>query len=226
MSLSRPIQREPNKGSSQPLFLALFLLLLAFFILLNALSTVEEGRSNRVLESVKRAFPSALRAEIGADLLDGDPGQVIGDNLRAQIGEVFRDVLPVARVTVEPSGNPLFVEAPARRIYAPAAGGVTPTLEQLAGRLAPIVGNPPDGSVLEVQILYAADADSDAGARMDRIRMAAETVEAFVAAEIDPVVLSGGLESRPADVVRFVFRTRPTRDVGPRFDAGFAPGEG
>ena len=33
--------REPGKGASQPLFLSLFLLLLAFFILLNTLSTIE-----------------------------------------------------------------------------------------------------------------------------------------------------------------------------------------
>ena len=70
MTFSRAERRGPDKGSSQPLFLSLFLLLLAFFIMLNALSTVEQGRSDRVMESVKRAFPSAVRKNIADDPLD------------------------------------------------------------------------------------------------------------------------------------------------------------
>ncbi len=89
MSLSRPLLPEPDKGSSQTLFLSLFLLLLAFFILLNTLSTIEPGRSNRVLESVNRAFPTAFRTEVGDGVLEADPGQVIGETTRARIGEIF-----------------------------------------------------------------------------------------------------------------------------------------
>src|SRR3546814_19921337 len=104
MSLSRPTLRAPDPGASQPLFLSLFLLLLALFILLNAISTIEPGRSNRVLDSVQRAFPSAYRAEIGNGVLEGDPGQVVGEVTRKRIGEIFRRVLPVARVTDRKSG--------------------------------------------------------------------------------------------------------------------------
>src|SRR3546814_3312655 len=71
--------------SSDLLFLSLFLLLLALFILLNAISTIEPGRSNRVLDSVQRAFPSAYRAEIGNGVLEGDPGQVVGEVTRKRI---------------------------------------------------------------------------------------------------------------------------------------------
>lgn len=220
MTFSRAERREPDKGSSQPLFLSLFLLLLAFFIMLNAISTVEEGRSDQVMESVKRAFPSAVRKEIAEDILDAEPGRVIGQSVRAALGTVFREVLPAVVVEVEANGNPIFVSIPARQVYAPAAGGITPVMEQLAGRLAPILNNPPAGSVLDLQILYGAADTASAGERDALIFRASETVRTFVDHEVDPAILAAGLELYDPQVVRLIFRTRPAGAGGPDLGGG------
>ncbi len=206
----RAERKEPDKGSSHPLFLSLFLLLLAFFILLNAMSSVEQGRSNQVLQSVQDAFPSAYRSQIRESMLPDEPGQAIGEALQAAIGTVFRDALPVAELSVDSSGNPLFVSVPARRVYSAAAGGVTPALDQLAERLAPVVNQPPAGSVLEVQVLFGADPSAASEERADLVFRASETIRAFLQAEMAAAVLSTGLEPGATDTVRFVFRTRPS----------------
>ncbi|NQW11433.1 MAG: hypothetical protein HQ481_16325 [Alphaproteobacteria bacterium] len=219
MTLWRPTTREPGAGSSQPLFLSLFLLLLAFFILLNSLSSIEVGRSNRVLQSVQDAFPSSVRREVGDAQLDGDPGQVIGDALRAQIGAVFKALLPVAEVTVEPGGNPLYVEVPIRLAWQPSAGGVTPVMEELADQLRPIVARPPTGSVLRVQILFGINGLDDGNERALRVTAASTVVETFARAGIDPSRLSSGLEPWDSDTVRLVFRTAPAGSRGPDFGA-------
>lgn len=215
MTFSRSERREPDKGTSQPLFLSLFLLLLAFFIMLNAMSTVERGKSDRVLESVKRAFPSGLRGDLGEDPLDADPGQVIDESVRAALGAVFREVLPAVTVEVEADGNPIFVSVPVARVYSPAAGGVTPVMAELAGRLAPILNVPPAGTRLDLQILYGVAGDLDQGQRGDLIFRASETVRAFADHEVDPAILSAGLEPREPGMVRLVFRTRPADATGP-----------
>ncbi|WP_281683774.1 hypothetical protein [Thalassobaculum salexigens] len=220
MTFSRAERREPDKGSSQPLFLSLFLLLLAFFIMLNALSTVEQGRSDRVMESVKRAFPSAVRKNIADDPLDADPGQVIGESVRSALGTVFREILPAVVVEVEASGNPIFVTIPARQVYAPAAGGITPVMEKLAARLAPILNNPPAGSVLDLQILYGVDDAVSQPRREELIFRASETVRTFVDREVDPSVLSAGLEPFDPASVRLIFRTRPAGASGPALEDG------
>jgi len=209
MTLSRQTPREPDKGASQPLFLSLFLLLLAFFILLNALSTIEPGRSNRVLESVQRSFTAALRDRLGDSMLDADPGQVIGESTRARIGSIFQQTIPVAKVTVEPDGNPIYVSAPAVRLYSAAAGGLTPVGEQLANRLAPLLASPPAGSVMELDILFTISADERGAGRIARAGAVADVAERFGRLGIDPALIAAGLEPGQTDTVRFVFRTRP-----------------
>ena len=97
---------DADKGNSLTLFLSLFLLLLAFFILLNSMSTLEEGRSTEVMESVKEAFPSSVRAQMKDSFLSEDPGQMIGEGLRARLGTVFRETLPLVEITADPTGNP------------------------------------------------------------------------------------------------------------------------
>ena len=206
MTFTRTEKREAGKGSSHPLFLSLFILLLAFFILLNALSTVEQGRSNRVLESVQEAFPSAYRGQIRDSMLEAEAGRAIGETVRAAIGAVFREELPVAELTADPSGSPLFVSFPARLVYAPAAGGITPVTERVAARLAPIVNGRDGRSALKLQILFGIDAGADADDRSDSIFRASEVVRAFLRAEIQPDTLSTGLEVADPTKVRLVFR--------------------
>lgn len=223
MTLRRLTTREPGAGSSQPLFLSLFLLLLAFFLLLNSLSSIEVGRSNRVLQSVQDAFPSSVRREVGAAQLDGDPGQVIGEALRAQLGAVFKVVLPAVEVTVEPSGNPVYAEFPMRLAWQPGRGGVTPVMEELAERLSPILAEPPTGSLLRMQILFGVEGVEDGNARALRLTGASSLVQTFVRAEIAPSLLSTGIEPRDAGTVRLVFRTAPARSTRLPLGAG---GEG
>ena len=213
MSLSRQTPREPDKGASQPLFLSLFLLLLALFILLNALSTIEPGRSDRVLESVQRSFTAALQSRFGDSVLEVDPGQVIGESTRARIGSIFQQTLPVARVTVEPDGNPIYVSAPVARVYAPSTGGLTPVGEQLARQLAPLLTSPPAGSILELDILFAIPAAERGAGRRARAGAVADLADGFGRLGIDPALIAAGLEPGQTDTVRFVFRTRPVGEV-------------
>ena len=172
-----------------------------------------------MLQSVQDAFPSSVRREVGAAQLDGDPGRVIGEALRAQIGAVFKAVLPVAEVTVEPNGNPLYAAIPMRLAWRPGAGGVTPVMEELAERLRPIIASPPDGSVIMLQILFGIEGLDDGNQRASRVTAAGAMVETFVRAGIEPSYLSTGLEPWDSDTVRLIFRTTPADVKEPNFGA-------
>lgn len=206
---------DADKGNSQTLFLSLFLLLLAFFILLNSLSTLEVGRSTQVMESVKDAFPSSVRAQMEDGFLSEDPGQMIGEGLRTRLETVFEESLPVVEITADPSGNPMYVKLRAEDVFARTTGRITPAAEDLARRLAPIVAQPPAGSMLFLDIVFGRNmSPGNAGQSSiseTTILTASRTVERFAELGLPADRISTGLERGDPDSVRFIFRTRPAR---------------
>lgn len=196
------------------MFLALFLLLLAFFILLNTLSTIEEGRSTEVLKSVQDAFPSEIQAQLKESFLDGDPGSVIGEGVRSRIGAVFEASLPIIEITADPSGSPLYVSVPSRSVFSPALGGVTPEAEALARQLVPLLETRPGQAYMDLQILLGRGGDGrvrDTGADQDLILGASSTALRFGALGVPRARVTGGIEPGDGDITRFVFRIHPAR---------------
>jgi flagellar motor protein MotB len=208
---------DADKGSSQTLFLSLFLLILAFFILLNSMSTFEEGRSTEVMESVQLAFPSSVQAQVQEKFLSEDPGQVIGQALQAGLGAVFQETLPLVEITVDPTGNPLYITVPAAGVFARTTGSVTPAAEDLARRLGPMLERPPVGSVLFLDVVFGRNADFGADDRTtlnDGVVFAASTtIERFSELGLPKDRISIGVEQGDPDTVRFIFRTRPSTSV-------------
>lgn len=214
-STSHRPRTDADKGQSQTLFLALFLLLLAFFILLNTLSTIEEGRSTEVLKSVQDAFPSEIQAQLKDSFLDGDPGSVIGEGVRSRIGAVFQASLPVIEITADPSGSPLYVSVPSRSVFSPALGGVTREAETLARQLVPLLEGRPGEPYMDLQILFGRgddDAREQASAADQALIIgAASTALRFGALGVPRARVTGGIEPGDGDITRFVFRIHPAR---------------
>jgi hypothetical protein len=85
--------RSKNLGTSQ-VFLSLFLLLLAFFVFLNSISSYEEMKSYRVAKSVRANFPSLIRQGDSAEALGQSENNELSPNIVKRIETVFRFALP------------------------------------------------------------------------------------------------------------------------------------
>ena len=70
----KEIKNNAQSDAGTITFLSLFLLLLAFFILLNALSTIEETKTREVLTSVAATFRSVVDSKTQAQILVSDLG--------------------------------------------------------------------------------------------------------------------------------------------------------
>jgi len=68
--------KTKQKDQGPVLFLSLFLLLLAFFILLNSLTTLEETKTRAVLSSVSATFQTTKPADISVQILISTLGPV------------------------------------------------------------------------------------------------------------------------------------------------------
>ncbi len=90
------------------LFLSLFLLLLAFFILLNSLSTLEEVRSRAVLSSVASTFKTDVLPDTTAEILISTLGPVPEpEDVTEELERLWVTAVPVAKVETLKPGRTL-----------------------------------------------------------------------------------------------------------------------
>ena len=98
----RPLRRQDSKVGSDPNIVALLslqLLLLAFFILMTAISDFEQNKVQMVVGSVNEAFDGQIVTSEDVSLTDAALGPIPGSaRLAARIRNLFSSTLPVARV--------------------------------------------------------------------------------------------------------------------------------
>lgn len=116
-----PIRKE----TGPVLFLSLFLLLLAFFILLNSISTLRETKSRDVLTSVAATFQSDTEPTRKAEILVStlgpvpEPAEVVAELERLWLTDV-----PFAKVEKVTTGRHIMVELPTIQLFVGAEASV------------------------------------------------------------------------------------------------------
>lgn len=111
-------EQRPVPDNGPLMFLSLFLLLLAFFILLTAISTREETKSRRVLSSVAATFKTQVIPENTAQILIStigpvpEPDEVIDD-----VERLWVTAIPIAKVEALTRGRTLQLTVPATEIF-------------------------------------------------------------------------------------------------------------
>lgn len=118
-ALERSFQRPIRIVEMGPLmFLSLFLLLLAFFILLNAISTLEETKSRAVISSVAATFQTKIVPDNEAEILISTLGPVPQpDEVTADIERLWVTAIPIAKIETVTPGRVLQVSVPAMQIF-------------------------------------------------------------------------------------------------------------
>jgi len=80
-SVHIPPQEQARGGSMVAVYLSLFLVVLAFFILLVTISSVEQVKSNAVMDSLTSTFTSALPPSTDLPPFAAKEGDVIAGHL-------------------------------------------------------------------------------------------------------------------------------------------------
>ena len=214
-------QQAQQSGSPHiVLLLSLKLILLAFFILMNALSEFETSRKTAVLESVNRAFRGSIQTPREAVSTDASLGLLpLPENLVNEVGSLFESFVPSARAKRTERATVMSVEMPDKAIFRPGEIGIRPERKILIRRLARAMMHEP-GGVLKYELAFVhgiagGDAGGDAGAegagQAERGRAVgrAEAISRYlIRQEIPPGILSIGVAPGEPGLVRFVLRMR------------------
>lgn len=180
--------------------LSLNLLLLGFFILLNALSQFEEDRARLVLESVNEAFNGqvqALESLSPQSAALGSLGETAG--LVDAVGELFESMIPAVRTETSAGGARLRLELSAGSIFRPGRAALQPGRELLLRRFAQALARDGRaGSEYEVEVFHGVRSGTfrtlaDAGARALEVRRSSVLVRELIALGVPPGRLSAGI---------------------------------
>lgn len=109
----------PVRKETGPLmFLSLFLLLLAFFILLNTISTLRETKSRDVLSSVAATFQSETDPDEKAEILVSTLGPVLEpEQVIEEVEKLWLTEIPFVKVERVTNGRHIVVELPIIQLF-------------------------------------------------------------------------------------------------------------
>jgi hypothetical protein len=208
--------RRPASTAAIALFLSLSLLLLAFFIVLNTLSTTEATRARAVMDSLDRTFSESDGRLSDGTAFTGAVGTVIGAHrtFEAELAEMVASAVPLARVRQSAASAETEVVLRADALFDRQGPALRRPRWALLDRLVAAVSAAPPGIALTMEFTLGTDYDSsrkgaeDAAARtaLQRAR-AAGLAEALLARGLPPEAFAVGLDPLLGDQARLRFRT-------------------
>ncbi len=105
-------------GGTTPLFLGLFLLILAFFILLVSISTLEKVKSKAVLDSLNSTFSSILPPSSSLTVFKDEEGEITaGELFQQEITDIFTSTIEVAKVEIVHPGRLMRIRIPSDSLF-------------------------------------------------------------------------------------------------------------
>ncbi len=202
------------------LLLSLKLILLAFFILLNALSSFESQRTHAVLESVNRAFRGTIETPRDANSVTASLGVLpLPQDLTDEIGSLFESFVPSARAKSTARATVMTVELPADELFLPGTHDIRPERKILIRRLARALMRDADG-IMKYELAFEHGASAAAsqgsanqgaatGGKIARSIRRGDTMAHYLIRQSIPhTTLSIGLRPGAPDTVWFVLRMR------------------
>ena len=206
------IKRDTPTNSGNLIFLSLFLLLLAFFILLNALATIEETKTRKVLTSVATTFRSVVDFEAKTQILISDLGPTPKPHEVLDVLEqLWVTAAPITKLEKLTRGQVMQMTLPVNELFLGGKAVLRADRESLFDRTSLLLALKRAGSVTEVRVdlgvKQGEDVLSTAGGRL-AIERAARIAAAFVDHETPEDRISVGVQDGDPKMLRVRFEVR------------------
>ena len=169
-------------GNTIALFLALYLLVLAFFILLVTISSVEKVKSNAVMDSLTSTFRSLVTPSTSLTAFQSKEGNIIaGQQFQQEVTDLFATTLQVARVEVVQPGRLMQVRMDAESLFYTDEARLREAHQPLYDRLVATLSSHPPGLSYDMEFLigiaYDAEKGLPEGGALPMVRAAAFALE-------------------------------------------------
>jgi hypothetical protein len=186
--------------------LSLYLLLLAFFVVLNTISRVEDGRRQAVSGSLSETFASVGIPSDRTIRFTSNEGELLGDAAYLQrLGSLIKTEFLIAKVTQTTAGRLLEVTFSLNELFVSDANVIAPERRPLIDNVAAALRTVRPEWRYDVEILVGADPGNALA-----MARAASLAKLFVAAGIQKRrILAGLVRGDPGNLrLRFHVRSR------------------
>ena len=188
--------------------LSLKLLLLAFFILLNALSVIEDDKQRVVIDSVSQAFDGRIQAYKNLSEQVSASGQLSGaQRLAEALADLLDSTLPAIRLNEGASHSEVRIELPSSMLFGRGATELKPGHDLLMQRLTDaLLAESAQGTTFLAEVRHGVPANAlerldDLKDRSVELRRIGHLTQVMVEQGLPRERLSSGLElGRPGAV--------------------------
>lgn len=203
--------RAGNSGNVT-LFLGLFLLLLAFFIMLMSMSNFEETKSQRVMESLTATFSDLTTPVTNPASFLSKSGDTLSPEAFQQLmSGVFSAAVAVDRTEIIQPGRAMRVDLRANELFVVNKSVIRDTRLDLIDRIASSLGASPEGYRFEISFLIGVSLSHEGTMPVEQTleaRRAGSFARTAIAHGAPPASVSVGIASGNPKEVSIYFYVR------------------
>ncbi len=151
--------KKPAGGDTTSLFVSLYLIILAFFMVLNSISNQSQSKVKSATESVTRAFdnPFAQDADF-VDVTEADSTNLPNDEFYEQLRGVFASLIGFEGRFPTQGGNAIRVEFDQSTLYEDESSEFRSDQQRFFDQLANFLNDEGMGTIREIEyIIYTGD---------------------------------------------------------------------
>ncbi len=202
----KPVKNDPSTA----LFLSLYLILLAFFIVLNAISTLEEAKTEAATNSLSRTFNSIL-VRPSDQTFTSQAGQVLAtQEFIAEITRLFETAIQAVQIELVQPGQVLAVSFHPDSLFQYDDTTLRPGRMPMLQRMVASLAAEPPGYSYDMEAIFGLpgpDAPLPVTPTL-AIRRATALARVLEQHGMPPGKLAVGLGPEPPNTLTFYFRTQ------------------
>lgn len=203
------MQRDSPRNSLLMLVLSLYLLLLAFFVVLNTISNVEVSRLRAVTGSLNETFAAdGSPAEKTVTLVSSQGNMIADAAFLRRLGHLVKTELAFAKVEEVLPGRLMAVAMSADSLFIPGREAINPLLRPIVDRVAQSLVDPAPGVRYDVDILMGTGP-----ADVLAVGRSAFLATVFQAAGTPSRSIAAGIEQNAPGQLRLLFHVRPRNEA-------------
>ncbi len=218
-ALSNSDDDDKNRGIV--VFLTLYLLLVAFFILLNAVSVINEEKSLEVMGSMKDTFrPVEIVSEVATEFSSDIGAFAQASVTLLQVADLVKKAIPLAKIEDSKPGELMNITVNMDALFVAGKARLKASAENLLRRTAVAINEPPPGLRYDVEVLFERDipvgkTQSKPSLNTARASVLANELQARGGPEHSILI---GLDPSLGEVVELRFEVREENDARITFE--------